>query len=148
DAELDAECETFCRYLIGTDPGEYVKRKYREAHAPGRRGPRRELQDPLTEVARRGPGFARLMDAWAVVFARDGTLRRKLVLLLAVLESSGETSGAVDRPDAGSMPGFFLATALRVAGFMLTLAAAVIAVPVLTRTASARTAGARSEEGR
>lgn len=137
DAELDAECETFCRYLAGTAPGEYVKRKYREAHAPGRHGPRREAWDPLTAVARRGPGMARLVDAWSVVLARDGTLRRKLVLLLAILESSGETSSRVDRPDPGSVAGFFAGMALRAAGFALTLAFALVAVPVLRITSGA-----------
>jgi NADH dehydrogenase len=135
DAELDAECETFCRYLIGSAPGEYVKRKYREAHAPGRRGPRREAADPLTAMARRGPGFTRLADAWSAVLSRGGTFRRKLVLLLAVLESTGETSGSVDRPDPGSAAGFFVGVALRAAGFALTVAVSLVAVPVLMRGA-------------
>jgi hypothetical protein len=143
DAELDAECETFCRYVAGIAPGEYVKRKYREAHAPGRHGPRREAHDPLTALARRGPGMARLVDAWSVLVARDGTFRRKLVLLLAILESSGETSGRVDRPDPGSVAGFLAGTALRAAGFALTLAFALVAVPVLRITAAGPREGRR-----
>ena len=31
-SRLDRECVVFCRYLIGQEPNEYVKRKYREAH--------------------------------------------------------------------------------------------------------------------
>lgn len=137
DAELDEECETFCRYLAGVAPGEYVKRKYREAHAPGRHGPRREADDPLTRAARRGPASTRLVDAWSALLARDGTFRRKLVLLLAILESAGETSARVDVPDRGSAPGFLAGTALRVAGFALTFLVSLVAVPVLRRTAGA-----------
>ena len=60
------------------------------------------------------------------VFSRRGTLRRKLVLLLAILESTGETSELVDTPDRGSVAGFLAGTALRAIGFVLTVAVAAV----------------------
>jgi hypothetical protein len=91
----------------------------------------RSGDDVLTAVARRGPAFARLADAWAGVLARNGTLRRKLVLLLAILESTGETSSKVDTPDRGTSLGFVAGLAGRVMLFAATFAASLVAVPVL-----------------
>lgn len=131
DVELDAECSLFCRYLTGREPGEAVRAKYRAAHRPGSFGPRRGGPDPLTAIARRGPLFTRLVDAWCALLERGGTFRRKLVLLVAILESTGETAADVDTPDPGSRAGFFAGMAARGIGFAATFAAALVAVPVL-----------------
>jgi len=51
------------------------------------------------------------------VFSRGGTLRRKLVLLLAILESTGETSAVVDTPDEGTASRFVLEAFVRCVSF-------------------------------
>jgi len=131
DAELDAECSLLCRHLIGQEPGDYLREKYRAAHRPGAFGPARGGPDPLLAAARRGPLFTRLVDAWSALLDRGGTFRRKLVLLVALLESTGETAARVDTPDRGSPAGFFAGMALRGLGFAVTFAVALVAVPVL-----------------
>ncbi len=112
DAEqLDAECRVFCRYLIGEEPSEYVLVKYRSAHQPGAAGPLQQgagSDRSLVAFARRGARAARLADSFAVLFARAGVLRRKLTLLLAILESTAPTAAMVDTADRGSVAGFVL----------------------------------------
>jgi hypothetical protein len=70
-----------------------------------------------------------------VFFARGGTLRRKLILLIAILENIGETSPVVDSPDRGTAAGFLLGLAFQGVRFALTLLVAVVAVPLLKATA-------------
>jgi nucleoside-diphosphate-sugar epimerase len=118
--QLDAECRVFCRYLIGEEPSEYVLAKYRGAHQPGATGPLRqgvESGRSLVAFARRGPRAARLADSFAVLFARAGVLRRKLTLLLAILESMAPTAVIVDTADRGSVVGFVLGAIVRGVAF-------------------------------
>ena len=60
------------------------------------------LDRALLHVAHWGPGFARAADAYAGAFARPSILRRKLVLLAAILESRGETARLLDTAHPGS----------------------------------------------
>jgi NADH dehydrogenase len=131
DVVLDRECSVLCRHLIGVEPPDAVRLAYRAAHRPGSHGPMTGGGDRLTAVARRGAVPARLADAWAGVLARNGTLRRKLVLLLAILESTGETAASVDTPDRGTRLGFLVGLAGRAALFAATFLASLVAVPVL-----------------
>ena len=128
DDVLDRECDTLTRYLIGEAAPPAIREKYRQAHAPGSQSP--GSPDGLCHLARRGPRFARIADTFAVVFARRSPLRRKLVLLLALLESHGETSARVDTPDAGSPAGFVFAAGLRALVFLVVLALSLVFVPL------------------
>ena len=92
------ECRVFCNYLTSTDPTEYVNGVYSGA-AELARGASAPSDMALLQIARRGPSFARAADAYASVFARRGTLRRRLILLTAILESVGTTSEILDSAD-------------------------------------------------
>jgi hypothetical protein len=86
---LDRECEVFCRYLIGQEPTEYVRAKYREFHKLPEGAA--ELQglplDPaLLALARLHPVAARFGDTYARIACPTSVLRKKLVLTLAILE--------------------------------------------------------------
>jgi len=109
---LEREASVFTRHLIGEEPPAYVTAKYVAAHGAGRNGPGSGERDSLVTLARRGPFAARLADAWSALFDRGGPLRRKLVLVVALLESTGETAARVDTPDRGGPVGFFVAAAL------------------------------------
>jgi hypothetical protein len=88
----------------------------------------------LMRLATRGPLAARMADAYASIFARSGLLRRKLVLLVAILESHGETSRAIDTARPGSRIAWFGELAFRAAlTVALLLAAALILVPARFR---------------
>jgi hypothetical protein len=80
-------------------------------------------------VARRGTACARLADAHARLFAPGGLLRRKLVLVLALLECS--ELARVDIPRSRSVPGFFLRAAWLGASFaLLACLAALLFLPL------------------
>lgn len=127
---LSVECEVFCRYLAGFEPPPYVVLKYIEAHESGRNGPivRSDdaLEEALVRLARRGVVSARAADAYASVFRPSGTLRRKLVLLLAILETFGPTSARVDTPNRRTRLTFGLELLKNGALFIALFAAAFV----------------------
>lgn len=88
---LTRECEVLCRYLIDQGPSDYVLRKYREAHSGGHlkaTKARDRFEDLLVKVASLSPLTARMVDSYTVLFRPRALIRKKLVLLLAILESS------------------------------------------------------------
>lgn len=127
EAELRREAAVLGRYLAGREPEALVVDKYVAAHAAGvvdPAGGARAFDRWLVRAARGGPRRARWVDGWAVVFARAGLLRRKLVLLLAILETSSR-GPELDRPDAGGgAVGFALGMGARGVLFALRLALA------------------------
>ena len=101
---LDDECRRLTHYLIGSDPPPAVMDAYVRAHRhPGleaRAATGREKA--LLRMASMGPVFVRAADAYGAVFARGSLLRRKLVLLVAILESHGRSAAAIDTATPGS----------------------------------------------
>jgi hypothetical protein len=88
-ADLDRECEAFTRAIAGTPPSAYVKDRYRHAHSlPGLRGSGETIDRSLVRIGRMHPLLARLADAYAGRFVRQGLFRTKLALVLGLLESS------------------------------------------------------------
>lgn len=127
EAELGRECAVFARYLTGAAPAAYVARKYREAHAVSERFAARGAFDAkLLRVAARGPGRVAVADAYACLLARRSALRKKLILLTAILESSPASCGWNDQADAGSAAGFALRLLARGVGFAVRLLAALV----------------------
>ncbi|MCB1282556.1 MAG: hypothetical protein KDB18_13620, partial [Salinibacterium sp.] len=59
------------------------------------------LDTALVVLARGGPAGLALADVFAARFRRHGVLRRKLVLVLALLECRAEPSKILDVPDGG-----------------------------------------------
>ena len=129
---LGRECEVFCRYLIGRAPDAYVLAKYAEAHrlttdySGGSR-----FDGLLVRFAAWGSFSASLADSYASLFARQGILRRKLVLLLAILESCSPAHGFLDAIEP--TPVFFLALQLLGRGIlfgMRVLAVSLVLLPL------------------
>lgn len=90
-SELSSECNIFVRYVLGVTASDYLIHNYVAAH----RARPEELgftEDTfgrlLLERARKGPGWTWLVDCYSRVFRTECLLRRKLVLLLALLECS------------------------------------------------------------
>lgn len=95
---LDSECSTFTRLLTGRNPNAYVLAKYRSAHAMTDVGTAHDLFDTWSvSSARRSVAMARLADGYCRLRRPDGTLRRKLVLMLAILETAPPYFAALDR---------------------------------------------------
>lgn len=133
-SDLGRECDTFCRYLSGARAPEGVRAKYREAHELGvvaTAAASTRFDRALVAWARSGTFATRLADAHARLFRNGGLLRRKLVLLLAILETHGDTVGRVDAPTVSGPAGFVVETALRLAVFaLLALVGLVVFVPL------------------
>lgn len=143
-AALEAECAVFARHLAGLEPSPYVVAQYLRAHEPGRNGPNTSTDDeddPLLLFARRGATSARLADVWAATFDRTGPLRRKLILLLAILES-GRDSEVVDRVSPGDLGAFVRGTLVGLVSFALTLVAAAVVIGPRALVWGRRTSGA------
>jgi len=127
---LVRECALLCAYLVGRPPEEYVTRKYVEAHH--RLSPRlgRETsRDPVLALARRGTLATGLVDGYTRTFRRDSIFRRKLILLVAILECAPSTAAIFEAPP-------FPSSAVRVMIRLLSPAMAfmvrlVISVPVV-----------------
>ena len=102
---LERECGTLSRYLVGAPAPALCVEAYLRAHAGAADGgpgfgvqplaadgpptptPRPALIDRWTvALGRRGGAATRLVDAYCALFRRGGPLRRKLTLVLAVLE--------------------------------------------------------------
>ncbi len=126
---LEAECGVFARYLADASPDDAIVAKYVEAH---RVRPELEARDrfdrALLALARAGPLATRLADAHARIFARGSALRRKLVLVLAILETSPSSFEKID--DSGTGPGAFAFARLGLHGLraavVLALGAAIL----------------------
>ncbi len=121
-AELERECDAFCRYLTGAEATDSVRAKYVEAHAVGAvevAGARTDFDRALVRFALRGRLAARFADSHARLFRSGGLLHRKLVLTLAILEAHGDTTARVDAPTASGPNAFVFELIARLIGFAL-----------------------------
>jgi hypothetical protein len=127
---LDRECAVFCRYLIGQEPNEYVKKKYRAAHQTGSlRGDRAYPADGfLVRVASIGAWSTKIIDAYTRVFRPFSTIRKKLVLLLAILESCAPTHAYLESVDSSSVPWLFLRLVQRCLTFVLIVIVGIVVI--------------------
>jgi hypothetical protein len=117
---LERECDVFCRYLGGQKAPEKLFAKYREAHEAGVvaiEGASTRFDRALVGCARFGTFPTRLADAHARLFRNGGLLRRKLVLVLALLETHADTVARVDAPTVAGPVAFVVETTLRLAVF-------------------------------
>ena len=122
--DLERECDVFCKAMIGRSSPESVRAAYVRAHETGpvlRDAPEKPTRFDhwLVRFARGGPTRTSLADSYAVLFARTTLLRRKLVLLLAILESTAPASRWIDTPDRGSPRGFFASAFAQTCAFVL-----------------------------
>jgi hypothetical protein len=100
----------------------------------------------LVLAAARGPVLARIADAYASVFARRGLLRRKLALLLAILETRLGTYRALDAPTTSSRTALLVrlcVTTCAMMGSAAIAAAALVPVVAVYRLAAGRRSRSR-----
>jgi hypothetical protein len=130
DKTLNRECSVFSIYLIGQPPSEYVMKKYREAHQTGifRGGAAQPVEDFLVRFASVGPWSTKIIDTYARVFRPFSLVRKKLVLLLAILESCAPTHAYLDSVDSNSTPLLFLQFFHRCLTFVLIVVISVLVI--------------------
>ena len=96
--QLERECRSYARYLVGQAPTSYIEEKYADFHKHTDACNRAEGFDRLlVSISARGPFWARLADSYASVWRKNSTLRKKLVLTLALLECAPPTARYLDR---------------------------------------------------
>jgi hypothetical protein len=128
---LQQECRMFTRYLVHREPDAYVVQKYVECHfAVLRDAPTMlPIDSRLVRFAGRGTLRTRIADAYARIFRPWGLLRRKLILVFAILENSrayhreffsegGSNGWAAWLRIASSMAGFLVALTVGMAVFL------------------------------
>jgi len=101
---LNKECEAFSFYLIRQHPNAYIREKYLEAHQanPDLQSDHRNIFDRfLLALSVKNVRLAKMADSYASIFSRGCLLRKKLVLLLAILESTTSTFPYFDLPQSG-----------------------------------------------
>jgi hypothetical protein len=100
---LARECSVFTEYLLGCAATSYVVRKYSDAHQISEvfeTGNRFDFL--LLRIARADWRMAKVADSYSRVFAPQTLLRKKLVLLLAILETSSPSYRLIDTVEGGS----------------------------------------------
>lgn len=108
DGTIRREFRVFGRYLVGRDPGASALAHYERWHAA--RGNAEQASAPaidrvLVAVARVHPVATRIADAYCARLRRASLLRRKLVLVLALVECSPETYALVEEPRSAGRAG-------------------------------------------
>ncbi len=101
-ATLTRECHAFSRHLIGCDAPADVVESYLRHEREHNVGPFSAFEHELLERARRGGLSTTLADAYAARVLRTGLVRRKMTLVLALLETHRETFESIDAPPAAS----------------------------------------------
>lgn len=97
DLTLERECRTFTRLFCRTDATPEVIAQYEAAHRHRPTlTPTDEWERRLVHIAASGPMAARLADAYARRRSPRGTLRKKLVLIFAILETARPFHRTVD----------------------------------------------------
>ncbi len=142
---LSHECEVFCSYLTGSKPKTYVLEKYLDAHQKVASYTASAHFDRfLLRFATTGFVFTKLADSYACLLAPASTLRKKLILLLAILESSSPAYRFLDSVDVSNKPVLFLRILQKGLLFVLSI---VLAAIVLLPFQFALGLGERSAKG-
>lgn len=126
---LDKEFTRHARYVAGIEPTAYQKAKNRDFHAKRTLEPANALDALLLKVSRLGGVGLALADSYSGLLYRRSVVRAKLVLALALLESSAPSFAVLDAPDKGGrLVVFNMALRGMMAG-VSTLIAALVFLP-------------------
>lgn len=126
---LRAECRAYARYLIDQQPTEYVLACYERSWTSAAAVPAAGLSlidRGLLSLARLGRLPARIADGYARIFRPFCSLRRRLILLLAILENSPPSDRPLNSARTGSGPGIGVRMALTLLASSACLLAGIV----------------------
>ena len=133
-AQLERECRTYTRYLIGQAPTEYVIERYLRFHKelPAKDSLKAEpFDDFVVRVSARSPLWVRLADCYASLFRKNSVVRKKIVLTLALLECTTPSFEILDQTRGGTPLGAMIGLGCGAAQYVLAVVgSAVIFTPV------------------
>jgi len=100
--QIEQECQSYARYLAGCAPTPYVIAKYLDFHQKMGNDPTGDrFERLLVSVSARGPLWARLADSYCSIWRKNSLLRKKLVVVLALLECAPPGFEMLDRCPPG-----------------------------------------------
>jgi hypothetical protein len=126
--QLERECRSYARYLIGQAPSAYVVEKYLDFHRRSGTSPtltRDRFDTFLVGASARGPFWARLADSYASRFRKQSLLRGKVALTLALLECAPPGFEIVDGVPRGGFFGAAIRLAWQALRYALVLAVSI-----------------------
>jgi hypothetical protein len=126
---LDRECNVLSEYLTGRNPSDYVLNKYREASARSNLFPdsgKNPFDQFLLNISALHPIAAKLVDAYTSVFFKPSIVRKKCILLLAILESCPIGDEYFDVPESGSKIMLFIKMLWKAEGFFIALTVSIV----------------------
>lgn len=97
--DLEKECRVFCQYLLGQKPGPYVMKKYLDVHQKIEMKAKNKFDRILARMGARNRILVRACDSYSRFFYPRSLLRKKLVYLLAILETASPHAQIIDRSD-------------------------------------------------
>jgi hypothetical protein len=104
--ELERECRIYARYLSGQAPSRYIVEKYQDFHQKiGLRAGEDRFDRFLVSLSSRGATWVRFSDTYASFWRRNSALRKKLIVTLALLETTPPTFEILDRVPRGGRIG-------------------------------------------
>lgn len=127
--QLERECRTYTRYLVGQNPTKYVIEHYIDFHCKSDALNRDKLNgfdQFLVVFSGRNYINARLADCYTSLFCKESVVRKKLVLTLALLECTPPFFVSLDRVDRGGTIGAIARLARGVVQYVLALAVSVV----------------------
>jgi hypothetical protein len=137
----------FARYLTGRAPADYVREKYRQAFdglQQQRLGVRDRFDALLLRLARMHPLLTHATDSYSRLLRADSVVRRRLIMLLAILETHAGSVSRLDRPDCHGIAGLVLGMGMRGIGSMLLLLPALLLLLPLQLLLGRRNASTRA----
>ena len=132
--KLDIECLAFSRYLINVEASAYILKKYNDAH----KTKHAELQARngsfdrfLINFSMKNKLFAKFSDSYTRVFFKQSVLRKKLLLVLAILESAHPYHIRIDSVDSYRKPTLFIMMALKTMNFLFSFILSLLLIAPL-----------------
>ncbi len=112
-AELIKECNTYCKYLTGKEPDQYLTEKYLDYHSKLKPTGTSAFDGIVNKFASSSPLITKMCDAWCRFFFPTSLLRHKLTYLLGIAETVPPYSNILDSSDNMSIPVLFIRMGIR-----------------------------------
>ena len=129
--DLSRECKVYVSYLVDWIPDNYVLDKYQEANEISevlRICDGKGLDRMLVAISASHRFLTRLVDVYTRVFYPNALVRRKWIVLLAILESTAASHQYFESPDQDGTAWFYFRMVAKGAEFMVLLGVSVVLV--------------------
>jgi hypothetical protein len=125
--DIEKECRLFTNYLINHEPDNYIQKKYQKGLRAIENNKGVAIFDSLLlKVALKGLFLTKLVDVYTSIFYRKALIRKKMLLLLAILECRTSTYIQIDSANESSFYLLYLKLGYKAFVFLLWLVLSII----------------------